>query len=85
MRTISIVGISSNAFIRSGLQPIVSKASLPNEVIGTFSDFASVEEFLRTNHCDVLVMDDSLPRTISLIKHIKAMHDRCPSAYFKHF
>jgi DNA-binding NarL/FixJ family response regulator len=78
MRTISIVGISSNAFIRSGLQPIVSKASLPNEVIGTFSDFASAEEFLRTNHCDVLVMDDSLPRTISLIKHIKAMHDKCP-------
>lgn len=78
MRTISIVGISSNALIRSGLQPIVSKASLPNEVIGTFSDFASAEEFLRTNRCDVLIMDDSLPRSVGLIGHIKTLHDLCP-------
>jgi len=64
--------------IRSGLQPIVSKASLPNEVIGTFSDFASAEGFLRTNRCDVLVVDDSLPRSVGLISHIKTLHDLCP-------
>ena len=78
MRSISIVGISSNAFIRSGLQPLVSKASIPNEVVATFADFSAAAGFLRTHRCDVLVADDLLPRSFKLFDQIKAMHEISP-------
>lgn len=78
MRSISIVGISSNALIRNGLQPLVSKASISTEVIATFGDFSPAVEFLRARHCDVIVADDSLPRSVKLINQIKMLHEASP-------
>jgi two-component system capsular synthesis response regulator RcsB len=47
-------------------------------VIATFADFNSAVEFLHTRRCDVLVADDSFPRSVKLINQIKKLHEVSP-------
>jgi two-component system capsular synthesis response regulator RcsB len=79
MRPITLVGISSYALIRNGFQPIVSKSTSLTELLATFADFPSAHPLLHSTRCDVVITDDSHPRSVSLLGAIKTIHHIAPT------
>jgi DNA-binding NarL/FixJ family response regulator len=77
MPDIHIVVITSNSLNRSGIESLIAKAQEGVKILASFADLLSVEQFLKDNRVDILIIDDTLPRSIdigSVIRKLVTLH-----------
>jgi two-component system response regulator DesR len=69
MSQINVVIIASNDVSRSGLQALTAAAGASIQVTAALADFQGLDNFTRQNRVDVLLIDDSLPRSVDVGLH----------------
>ena len=73
MPQINVVIIASNDVSRSGLQALTAAAGASIHVTAALADFQGLDNFTRQNRVDVLLIDDSLPRSVDVGDAIKRL------------
>jgi DNA-binding NarL/FixJ family response regulator len=73
MAPINVVIIASNDVSRSGLQALTAAAGASIQVTAALTDFQGLDNFMRQNRVDVLLIDDSLPRSVDVGDAIKRL------------
>ncbi len=73
MHKINVVIIASNDVSRSGLQALTAAAGTSVSVTAALADFQGLDSYMQQNRVDVLLIDDSLPRSINIGDAIKRL------------
>ncbi len=73
MTQIKVIIIASNDVSRSGLQALTAAAGTSVTVTAALADFQGLDSYLQQNRVDVLLIDDSLPRSIDVGDAIKRL------------
>ncbi|MBA3872395.1 MAG: response regulator transcription factor [Anaerolineae bacterium] len=73
MHKINVVIIASNDVSRSGLQALTAAAGTFVSVTAAFADFQGLDSYMQQNRVDVLLIDDSLPRSVNIGDAIKRL------------
>lgn len=73
MHKINVVIIASNDVSRSGLQALTAAAGTSVSVTAAFADFQGLDSYMQQNRVDVLLIDDSLPRSVNIGDAIKRL------------
>lgn len=77
MQSIRIAILDVNDLSRLGLQALVEM--LPNATVaGAFNNLNELEAYLQDKDADILLMDDTLPRTRAIDPVIDGLHARYP-------
>lgn len=74
-----IVIIASNALNRSGLESLIDKAGNGMKVSASFEDLPPADHFMRDNRVDILIIDDSLPRSRDIGRAVRNLLTQHPS------
>jgi DNA-binding NarL/FixJ family response regulator len=78
MQSIRIAILDVNDLSRFGLQALVER--LPNATMaGAFNNLNELEAYLQEKEADILLMDDTLPRTRAIDPVIDSLHARYPA------
>ena len=78
MHQINVVIMASNDVSRSGLQALTAAAGTSVTVTAAFADFQGLDNYLQQNRVDVLLIDDSLSRSIDVGDAIKRLLSQHP-------
>jgi DNA-binding NarL/FixJ family response regulator len=78
MHKINVVIMASNDVSRSGLQALTAAAGTSVTVTAAFADFQGLDSYLQQNRVDVLLIDDSLSRSIDVGDAIKRLLSQHP-------
>jgi len=78
MHQINVVIMASNDVSRSGLQALTAAAGTSVTVTAAFADFQGLDSYLQQNRVDVLLIDDSLPRSVDVGDAIKRLLSQHP-------
>lgn len=78
MHQINVVIMASNDVSRSGLQALTAAAGTSVTVTAAFADFQGLDSYLQQNRVDVLLIDDSLSRSIDVGDAIKRLLSQHP-------
>lgn len=78
MAPIQLIVVSTNALIRNGIQQVVARSDVPIQVVGMFAYFSEAHKFLNDSRANVLLVDDSLPRSTNLAQEVKQVMERHP-------
>ena len=73
MTQIKVIIIASNDVSRSGLQALTAAAGTSVTVTAALADFQGLDSYLQQNRVDVLLIDDSLPRSVDVGDAIKRL------------
>lgn len=73
MHKINVVIIASNDVSRSGLQALTAAAGTSVSVTAALADFQGLDSYMQQNRVDVLLIDDSLPRSVNIGDAIKRL------------
>lgn len=73
MPQINVVIIASNDVSRSGLQALTAAAGASIHVTAALADFQGLDNFMQQHRVDVLLIDDSLPRSVDVGDAIKRL------------
>lgn len=73
MTQIKVIIIASNDVSRSGLQALTAAAGTSVSVTAALADFQGLDSYMQQNRVDVLLIDDSLPRSVDVGDAIKRL------------
>lgn len=76
--SIRVVIAAPHALVRSGLIALINASPNAVEVVGVFSDIESAERALDTLTADVLLMEDALPPSVTMVELFMRLHQRHP-------
>lgn len=79
MPDIHVVVIASNALNRSGIESLIAKAGEGMKVTAAFGDLSPADRFMRDNRVDILIIDDTLPRSVDVGRVIRKLLAQHPS------
>ncbi|MCS7071036.1 MAG: response regulator transcription factor [Anaerolinea sp.] len=79
MPDIHIVVITSNALNRSGIEALIAKAGAGMQVTASFGDLSLADRFMKDNRVDILIIDDTLPRSVDVGRVIRKLLTQHPS------
>lgn len=78
MRPVRIVVIDRNDLTRKGVEALVNDAGEPFEVVAAFARLRDVDEYLRQNLVDVVILDDGTIHTIEVVRTVTRYYERYP-------
>lgn len=79
MPDIHVVIVASNALNRSGIESLIAKAGEGMKVTAAFGDLSLADRFMKDNRVDILIIDDTLPRSMDVGKVIRKLLTQHPS------
>jgi len=74
-----VVVVASNVLNRSGLETLIAKANEEITVVSSFGDLQTADQFMKANRVDILIVDDSLPRSLDIGKLFRKLLTQHPS------
>lgn len=78
MRPVRIVVIDRNDLTRKGVKALINGAGDPFEVVAAFARLRDVDEFLRRNLVDVVILDDGTIHTIEVVRTVTRYYESYP-------
>ncbi|HEX2907071.1 MAG TPA: response regulator transcription factor [Phototrophicaceae bacterium] len=66
MQSIRVVLVDKHDLSRHGIQTLITRSAYPIQVVGAFSHLNEAESCLQTERAHILLLDDTLPRSLEL-------------------
>jgi len=78
MTAVPIVIISTSTFTRSGIQQITAQSEGRIQIAAMFGNFSEADAYLKAHQARALIIDDSLPKGVNLVKELKKLIEAHP-------
>lgn len=70
--------VAAQDLVRNGLEALFNRKPGEFAVVGTYRDLEAAENVLRNEEIDVLLLDDSLPPSASMLDRVEQLRSRFP-------
>jgi DNA-binding NarL/FixJ family response regulator len=78
MQPLRLAIVDANDLTRNGLQALVSSDKAAVEVIGAFSDLQSLQSLSKDRVPQMLLLNDSLPRSVDIYATVQTLRQKYP-------
>lgn len=78
MRPVRIVVVDRNDITRKGVAAIIDDAGEPFEVVAALARLREVDDYLRQNRVDVVILDDATIHTIEVVRTVTRCYEMYP-------